>query len=71
MPLDPRRIEVMDDRVAEIMRRLTLDQKLKMLDDMRQFAWTVSEAGVRHFHPEWSDGQVRTETLRRVSRGAF
>ncbi|MCI0363332.1 MAG: hypothetical protein L0Y44_04085 [Phycisphaerales bacterium] len=71
MPLDPRRIEVMDDQVAAIMRHKTPQEKLAMLDDLWQLAESLTEAGVRELHPDWSDQQVRRERIRRMSRGAL
>jgi hypothetical protein len=71
MVIDPRRIEVMDDRVADVMRRKTSGEKLLMLDEAWRFGWSISEAGVRRQHPSWTDEAIRRETVRRMSRGAF
>jgi hypothetical protein len=71
MKLDPNRIEVMDDRVAEIMRRMTPAQKIAMIDELWKFSRSLAEAGARLLHPDWSDEQIRRETIRRMSRGAL
>lgn len=69
MTLDPRRIEVMDDQTAEIMRRLTPQQKLTMLDELWLFGRSLTESGVRQQHPEWNEQEVQREIVRRMSRG--
>lgn len=71
MDIDPRRIEVMDDRVAEIMRRKTPAEKLAMLDEAWRFGWSLVEGGVRRLNPDLPDDEVRRETARRMSRGAL
>lgn len=71
MPIDPRRIEVMDDQVAEIMRRKTPADALAMLDEMWEFGWSIVEAGVRRDYPGWDDNQVRRETAQRMSGETF
>lgn len=69
MAIDPRRIEVMDDRTAEIMRRMTPAEKIAMLDELWDFSRSVVHGGVRAQHPELNDEQVQREVVRRMSRG--
>ena len=69
MPIDPRRIEVMDDRTAEVMRRMTPEQKIQAIDELWEFGRALVEGGVRHMHPDWDDNQVRREVVRRMSHG--
>lgn len=65
MPLDPRRIEVIDDRTAEILRRMTPEERVERGLAMGNFGRAIIEAGVRHRHPDRDDTQVREAVLRR------
>lgn len=70
MPLDPRRIEVIDDKTAEILRRMTPAQKLAQLDSMVSDAREMVTCVLRSQHPEWTPEQLRAEVRRRISHGA-
>lgn len=69
-PVDPRKIEVIDDATAAMLRSKTVAEKLAMLDQMWVFARELVTAGVKDQHPEWSELQVRREVARRMSHGA-
>lgn len=66
MGLDPRRIEVIDDRVAAILRAMPLIEKVRLAEAMVTFAREVLAAGARSRHPDWSSEQVEVEVARRV-----
>jgi hypothetical protein len=70
MWLDPKRYEIMDDQMAEIMRLKTPDEKLTMLDGMWRMARELIQSMLWHDHPDWSDEQINKETAPRMSRGA-
>jgi hypothetical protein len=70
MWLDPKRYEIMDDQMAEIMRSKTPAEKLAMLDGMWRMARGLIQSMLRHQHPDRSDEQINSETARRLSRGA-
>lgn len=70
MSIDPRRIEVVDDRVAEILRRKTPGERLAMSSALWRFGRSIVEAGVRRSHPDWSADQVRREVVRRMTSGS-
>jgi len=68
--LDKGQIEVIDDKVAEILRAKSGQERLNMVWD----AWTFYEKTVRAFlisqHPEWTEEQIQKEIVRRVSHGS-
>lgn len=43
----------------EILRRMTGPERVAMAFEMSEAARALSEAGIRHRHPEWNEGQVR------------
>ena len=47
----------------EILRRMTGPERVAKAFEMSDAARSVSEAGIRHRHPEWSDEQVRDALL--------
>jgi hypothetical protein len=67
MPIDPRRIEVIDDTVAEIYRRMSPSERIAKGLQMNAFAKSIIEANVRRTHPDWSPEKVRQEVLRRFA----
>jgi len=69
MWLDPKRYEIMDDEMAEIMRSKTPDEKLEMLDGMWRMARGMIRDKLRQDNPHWSEVEIDRETARRMSRG--
>ena len=67
MPLDPRRIEVIDDRTAAAYKRMTPSQRVEAAFRMNAFAREVIEANVRRAHPSWTADAVRAEVRRRFA----
>jgi hypothetical protein len=67
--LDRGQIEVVDDRVAEILRGKSGPERLDMVWD----AWAFFEKRIRLYlknrHPEWTEEQIRKEIIRRVTYG--
>lgn len=43
----------------EVLRRLSGPERVAKAFDLSEAARAVSEAGIRHRHPDWSDEQVR------------
>ena len=70
MRLDKGQIEVVDDKVAAIMKTKSGPERLRMVWD----AWTFFEkritAHLKSTHPEWTEEQIQREIVRRVSYGA-
>lgn len=67
MAIDPRRIEVIDDQTALRLRRLSGAQRVAMGLEMVGFACAVIERNVRATHPEWNEGRITAEVLRRFA----
>ena len=53
-----------DPKVIELRRKLTPEQKLVTAAKMYFAARELKAAGLRHFHPEWSEERVREEVTR-------
>ncbi|HAK96290.1 MAG TPA: hypothetical protein DCM87_15185 [Planctomycetes bacterium] len=68
--LDDGRIEVVDDSVAEILRRKTPAERIAMIGDANRTMRSVIAAHIRSLHPEWDAQAVLAEVARRMSDGA-
>ena len=68
--LDPSRIEVPDDAVVEILRRMTEGERLAVANRMWRSARIAIDHIVRGEHPEWTEPQVQQEIIRRMLHGA-
>ena len=68
--LDRGQIEVLDEALAEVLRRKTPAEKIQMIGAAHRTARQLIAAGVRQQHPEWDDARVEAEMLRRLTRGA-
>ena len=68
-PIDPRRIEVIDDAMAAIYRAMTPAQRVAITCDANRTARLMLAAQIRRLHLDWSDEQVTTEVARRMLHG--
>lgn len=68
--LDLSRIEVPDDAVVEILRRLTPGERLMIANRMWVSARQVVEFVVRRDHPGWTEQQLQQEICRRMLQEA-
>jgi hypothetical protein len=64
--IDPQRIEVVDDAIAEILRSKSVTERIAMAADANDTARCLVAAGVRHAHPEWSESDMQREIARRM-----
>lgn len=64
-----RPIEVVDDAVADVLRRKSPAERLELIFAANRTARILAEAGARHAHPEWDDAQIAAEVVRRVTGG--
>jgi hypothetical protein len=69
MRLEPRRIEVMDEAMAEVYRRMTTDERLAVGFGMWRYARKRLEAAVHWQHPDLDDQAIADEVDRRLLRG--
>ncbi len=67
MSILPSRIEVIDERTAEVYRRMQPHERVERGLQMNAFARGVIEANVRRVHPEWTDERVKAEVRRRFA----
>lgn len=65
------RFEMMDDAMADILRRKTDAQRLRSVDAFWNSARAILKAAIRTEHPDWSLAQVHVEVARRISNGAI
>lgn len=68
--IDPRRIEVIDEATAAVLRRMTPAAKLAALNTMVVQARAMIEHMLRSAHPDWNDERLQAEVRRRFARGA-
>jgi hypothetical protein len=67
--IDPRQIEVIDDRITKVLREKSGAQRLKMADGMYRFARSMVIASTRQLHPNSDDAAGLRETARRMFSG--
>ena len=61
--------EVIEDVMAEVMRRKTGAQRLAIVDALYRSAWALIEGNVRRAHPDWNDVRVRATVAGRIAGG--
>lgn len=69
MRLDKGQIEVVDDKVAEILKTKTGPERLGMAWDAWSFFEKTITAHLKSTHPEWTKEQIQKELIRRVAYG--
>ncbi len=67
--LDDGQIEVVDDAIAEILRRKTPTERVAMIFAANRTMRLLIEGHLRSYHPDWDDGRIRAEIARRMSLG--
>ena len=69
--MDPRQIEVIDDKMAEVLRRKTGAERLRIAFGLFSSARRMLLSMLRADHPDWSEERVNAEAVRRLSHGAI
>jgi hypothetical protein len=69
--LDPRQIEVMDEAMAEILRRKTPAERLAIGFGLWRSAQKILRGQLASLHPEWDAQRLDQEVARRLSHGAI
>lgn len=67
---DLRRIEVIDDAMAEVLRRKTPAERLAIGFGLWRSAQKLLRGQLASLHPEWDEQRLVHEVARRLSRGA-
>jgi hypothetical protein len=62
-------LEVIDDAMADVLRRKTGTQRLQIVDALYRAAWKLIEANIRANHADWDDARVRRAVAARISGG--
>jgi len=68
--LDPGQIEVVDDAVAEILRRKTPAERVAMVLEANRVLRLRITSHIQSVHPEWDSNQVAAAVTKRMTRGA-
>jgi hypothetical protein len=67
---DPARIEVLDSRMADVLREKTEAERLQIANQMWSSARTMLTSILRSEHPDWDEARVQREVARRMSHGS-
>jgi hypothetical protein len=68
--LDPGQIEVVDDAVAEILRRKTPAQRVELALAANRLMRLRIEGHLRTVHADWDDSAITAEVARRMLLGS-
>ena len=68
--LDPGQIEVVDDAVAEVLRRMTPARRVQAALEANVFVRLAIAGHLATVHPDWTEAQVQAEVARRMLRGS-
>ena len=69
--LDPGQIEVVDDAMAEILRRKTPAERIRIGFGLWTSARNMLMTHLKTIHPEWNNDRIEKEVARRLSMGQF
>jgi len=70
LKLDKGQIEIVDDVMADILRRKTPAERIRIGFGLWTSACTMLSSHLRREHPEWSEEKLQREIARRMSHGA-
>ena len=71
MHLDKQQIEVVDDKMAQVLRLKTGAERLQIASEMFSSARQMIINMLRSQHPDWDEQKVNAEAARRLSHGAL
>lgn len=71
MSRDLRRIEVIDDTMAEVLRRKTPAERLAIGFGLWRSARKLLRGQLASLHPDWDAARLDQEVARRLSHGAL
>jgi hypothetical protein len=69
LPAHPH-VENVDPIVSNILKRMSVAERIALVEDSNQVARLLIAGGVRYRHPDWSDAQIKAEVVRRMLRDA-
>jgi len=65
--IDPRRIEVVDDRIAAILKAKSPTERLAMASAAHVYGVETTAHTIRRRHPDWDEARVHAEVVRRLT----
>jgi hypothetical protein len=68
--LDPRRIEVVEEEMAAVLRTKTGAERLRIASAMVEAARRMMASHLATEHPEWDERRVQEEVSRRIAGDA-
>ena len=68
--LDKGQIEVVDDAVAEVLRRKTVAERVEMALAANRLVRLRIEGHLRTLHADWDDARIQAEIARRMRLGS-
>ena len=68
--LDKGQIEVVDDAVADVLRRMTACQRVEAALAANRFLRLRLDGHLRTLHPDWDDARIQAEIARRMRLGS-
>ena len=68
--LDQGQIEVVDARIAKVLRRKSSSDRIAMIGAANRTARQLLAAGIRHHFSTWDAATVQQEVARRMLRGS-
>jgi hypothetical protein len=69
-PLDPRKIELLDDAMVAVLRTKTPAERLAMAFDCNRTARLIIAGHLRTLHPDWTEPQIQAGVAGRMLDGA-
>ncbi|HJU05885.1 MAG TPA: hypothetical protein VJ692_12110 [Nitrospiraceae bacterium] len=67
--MDARRIEVMDEAMAEVLRHKTPAERIEVGFNLLRSAQRMLRAHLTSTHPDWDERRLSREVARRLSHG--
>jgi hypothetical protein len=69
MPQRPPCIEIVDEKMAQVLRAKSPAERLEIAFSLWRFARDTIRRNVAREHPDWPDDRVQRETARRLLSG--
>jgi hypothetical protein len=65
-PISPNQVEVVDNDVADVLRKNSPAERIQMAADANDTARLIIAAGIRYCNPRWPEDQIYREVARRM-----
>ncbi|MFH0889449.1 MAG: hypothetical protein V1871_09615 [Planctomycetota bacterium] len=71
MRLGSNQIEVIDDRMADVLKRKTPAERLNIGFGLWHSTTVLLTSFIKSLHPKWDEKMIQKEVVRRISNGAI